>query len=195
MTSEGGTLTVKRIFDIVGGLVGIALFGWLIALLATVVRLTSKGPGIFVQARVGQQGEIFSCYKIRTMREGTPIGATHEVNPSAVTEVGNFLRRFKLDELPQIWNVLKGDMSLVGPRPCLPIQHNLIRERRQRGVLEAKPGITGKSQVLGLDMSDPVGLSIADAEYIAEQSFVGDLMIILQTPGALLVGAKTKRHP
>jgi len=177
VASKGGTLNVKRIFDIAGSILGIAVFGCLIAALVILVRLTSKGPGIFVQNRVGQRGEIFKCYKIRTMLEGTPAEATHEINRSSVTPVGRILRRFKLDELPQIWNVLKGEMSLVGPRPCLP------------SVLEAKPGITGKSQVLGLDMSEPERLATADAEYIAEQSLLGDLVLLLKTPGALLFGS------
>jgi O-antigen biosynthesis protein WbqP len=189
VASEGSTLLVKRIFDIVGSLVGIAVLGWLIATLVLFVRLTSKGPGILVQPRVGRRGEMFGCYKIRTMWQGTPAEATHHISLLSVTPVGRILRRFKLDELPQIWNVLKGEMSLVGPRPCLPIQYDLIRERRQRGVFEAKPGITGKSQVLGLDMSEPERLAIADAEYIAEQSFLGDLILLLKTPRALLAGA------
>jgi O-antigen biosynthesis protein WbqP len=193
VASEGSTLLVKRIFDIVGSLVGIAVLGWLIATLVLLVRLTSKGPGILVQPRVGRRGEMFGCYKIRTMWQGTPAEATHHISLSSVTPVGRILRRFKLDELPQIWNVLKGEMSLVGPRPCLPIQYDLIRERRQRGVFEVKPGVTGKSQVLGLDMSEPERLAIADAEYIAEQSFLGDLILVLKTPRALLVGGKPER--
>jgi O-antigen biosynthesis protein WbqP len=175
VASKGGTLKVKRIFDVVGSILGIAVFGCLIAALVILVRLTSKGPGIFVQDRVGQRGEIFKCYKIRTMQEGTPAEATHEINRSSVTPVGRVLRRYKLDELPQIWNVLKGEMSLVGPRPCLPSQ--------------SKPGITGKSQVLGLDMSEPERLATADAEYIAEQSLLGDLVLLLKTPRALLFGS------
>jgi O-antigen biosynthesis protein WbqP len=189
VASKGGTLKVKRIFDVVGSILGIAVFGCLIAALVILVRLTSKGPGIFVQDRVGQRGEIFKCYKIRTMQEGTPAEATHEINRSSVTPVGRVLRRYKLDELPQIWNVLKGEMSLVGPRPCLPSQSKLIQARRERGVLEAKPGITGKSQVLGMDMSEPERLATADAEYIAEQSLLGDLVLLLKTPRALLFGS------
>ena len=182
-------MKVKRIFDIVGSLLGIAVFGCLIVTLVILVRLTSKGPGIFAQHRVGQGGEIFRCYKIRTMWEGTPAEATHEINRSSVTPVGRILRRFKLDELPQIWNVLKGEMSLVGPRPCLPSQQRLIQARRERGVLAAKPGITGRSQVLGLDMSEPERLATADAEYVAAQSLLGDLVLLMKTPGALLFGS------
>jgi O-antigen biosynthesis protein WbqP len=189
LAPEGSTLKVKRIFDIVGSLLGFAVFGCLIVTLVILVRLTSKGPGIFAQHRVGQRGEIFRCYKIRTMWEGTPAEATHEINRSSVTPVGRILRRFKLDELPQIWNVLKGEMSLVGPRPCLPSQQRLIQARRERGVLEAKPGITGRSQVLGLDMSEPERLATADAEYVAAQSLLGDLVLLMKTPGALLFGS------
>ena len=100
------------------------------------------------------------------MRLGTASVATHLADASAVTPFGRFLRRTKLDELPQVWNVLRGEMSLVGPRPCLPNQDELIAERQKRGVFEVRPGITGLAQVNGIDMSDPVKLATVDAQMI-----------------------------
>jgi O-antigen biosynthesis protein WbqP len=104
--------------------------------------------------------------KFRTMRPGTASVATHLAEASAVTPFGRFLRRTKLDELPQLWNVLKGEMSLVGPRPCLPNQEELIAERQKRGVFEVRPGITGLAQVNGIDMSEPARLAEVDERMI-----------------------------
>lgn len=172
---------MKRLFDVSTSLFGLLVFSWLIILLAIVVRLTSRGPGIFAQQRVGLNGRPFTCYKLRTMKSDTPMLGTHEVQSSSVTPIGIWLRRLKLDELPQLWNVLKGDMSLVGPRPCLPVQEQLIAERHAHGVFAIRPGITGKAQVLGVDMSDPARLAKIDGEYVATQSFSGDLLLLLQT--------------
>ena len=172
---------MKRLFDIAASLAGLVLVSWLIGILAVIVRRDSPGPGIFAQERVGRNGVIFICYKLRTMYRDTRSAASHETSAASVTRLGNRLRAFKLDELPQLWNVLKGDMSFVGPRPCLPSQTLLVDERRRRGVLAVRPGITGKAQVMGVDMSDPVRLAEIDAQAIAERSFVGDLMLILRT--------------
>ena len=109
------------------------------------------------------------------MYRTTLSAASHETPASAVTPLGRRLRALKLDELPQLWNVLKGEMSLVGPRPCLPSQTVLVDEREKRGVLAIRPGITGKAQVMGVDMSDPARLAEIDASYAAEPSFLGDL--------------------
>lgn len=130
---------------------------------AAMVRLDSPGPALFRQERVGQDERIFMCYKLRTMAQGTVAAGTHEVSAASVTALGRWLRRLKLDELPQLWNVIRGDMSLVGPRPCLPNQTQLIEERRTRGVYAVRPGITGRAQVIGLDMSRPRELAIEDA--------------------------------
>lgn len=115
------------------------------------------------------------------MALGTRVAGTHEVSAASVTSVGKFLRSSKLDELPQLWNVLRGEMSLVGPRPCLPVQEELIEERRKRGVLEVLPGITGLAQVEGIDMSDPQKLASRDADYTNSRSFGLDLKIIART--------------
>jgi lipopolysaccharide/colanic/teichoic acid biosynthesis glycosyltransferase len=174
-------MTIKRSFDILVGVIGLLIFGMPILMLIVIVRLTSPGSGLFTQERVGRNCEPFVCYKIRTMYEDTRVAATHEIKSSSVTPIGGWLRRLKLDELPQLWNVVRGDMSLVGPRPCLPTQHELIKKRLARGVFSIRPGISGKAQVLGVDMSDPDKLSRIDSEYLNEQTFLGDLMIIVLT--------------
>ncbi|WP_427023557.1 sugar transferase [Aureimonas ureilytica] len=172
---------MKRVFDILASLAGLLALGWLIGLLVILVRRDSEGPGLFAQTRVGREGRPFTCYKLRTMRQGTASVATHEMSISAVTPLGEKLRRWKLDELPQLWNVLRGDMSFVGPRPCLPVQREVIEERETRGVLALRPGITGLAQVRGIDMSRPVLLAETDAVYLASRSFTGDLILILKT--------------
>ena len=172
---------MKRVFDILASLAGLLALGWLIGLLVILVRRDSEGPGLFAQTRVGREGRPFTCYKLRTMRQGTASVATHEMSISAVTPLGEKLRRWKLDELPQLWNVLRGDMSFVGPRPCLPVQREVIEERETRGVLALRPGITGLAQVRGIDMSRPVLLAETDAAYLTGRSFTGDLILILKT--------------
>jgi O-antigen biosynthesis protein WbqP len=151
----------------------------LVAMLA--IRATSSGPAIFSQIRVGREGGLFACHKLRTMHRETPSLPTHEAPANSVTAIGKVLRASKIDELPQLWNVLKGEMSLVGPRPCLPTQTELIERRRQLGVLAALPGITGLAQIKGIDMSDPKLLAETDAAYIKAASTGLDLKILLGT--------------
>lgn len=171
----------KKLVDLLFALAVIGLFGWLLVIVWALVRLGSSGPGIFAQARVGQHGKTFTCYKFRTMKAGTKQAGTHEVTADAVTGIGAFLRKTKIDELPQVWNILRGEVSLVGPRPCLPMQHELIAARKQRGVLEMVPGITGLAQINGIDMSNPVRLAEIDARYAAQRGLLLDLKIILGT--------------
>jgi O-antigen biosynthesis protein WbqP len=172
---------MKRLIDIAGAAVGLVLLSPFLAAGILAVRRTSTGPGIFVQRRVGRNGMPFRCYKLRTMYADTPSVPTHEATAAQVTPIGRFLRRWKLDELPQLWNVLKGEMSLVGPRPCLPEQVELVEERRRLGVMALRPGITGLAQARGIDMSDPVRLAAVDAEYLENRSFGLDLAILLRT--------------
>src|SRR6185503_10926322 len=146
---------MKRAFDLLATLLGLAVAWPVIAVAAAAIRLESPGAAIFAQRRIGRRGAPFTCYKLRTMNENTIQRPTHEVGASAVTSVGRFLRRWKLDELPQLYNVLRGEMSLVGPRPCLPSQSELIEARLQKGALDVRPGITGLAQVQGIDMSEP----------------------------------------
>jgi O-antigen biosynthesis protein WbqP len=151
----------------------------LVAMLA--IRATSAGPAIFSQVRVGRGGALFACRKLRTMYRATPSLPTHEAPAGSVTAVGKVLRATKIDELPQLWNVLRGEMSLVGPRPCLPTQAELIERRKELGVLTALPGITGLAQIRGIDMSDPELCAETDAAYVKVASTGLDLKILLGT--------------
>lgn len=181
---QGGNLVyraVKRGGDLMFAAAVLLLFWWGLLGIWAAIRLGSPGPGIFTQTRVGRGGAPFTCYKFRTMKTGTAQAGTHEVSASAVTPVGAFLRRTKLDELPQVWNILRGEISLIGPRPCLPVQTELIEARRRRGVFAVLPGISGLAQVEGLDMSDPERLARRDAEYVALQSLLLDLRLMLAT--------------
>jgi lipopolysaccharide/colanic/teichoic acid biosynthesis glycosyltransferase len=136
---------------------------------------------LFFQTRVGRRQKSFVLVKFRTMRPDTASVATHLVDVSAVTGIGRFLRRTKLDELPQLWNVIKGDMSLVGPRPCLFNQEELIVERARRGVFDARPGITGLAQIQGIDMSTPELLAKTDAEMLKSLKLIDYFRFIFLT--------------
>ena len=171
----------RRAVDLAFAIAVAVLLGWAMLLIWALVRIQSPGPGIFAQERVGRHGAIFTCYKFRTMKQGTVQAGTHEVSGDAITPLGRFLRRTKLDELPQIWNLLRNEMSLVGPRPCLPVQRELVEARRRLGVLRLKPGITGLAQINDIDMSDPERLARWDARYGALQSLLVDLRIMAAT--------------
>lgn len=170
-----------RAFELVVSIIGLLASLPLLLVLVVVIRCNSRGAAFFHQQRVGWMRKTFVCHKLRTMATDTPQSGTHEISSSAITGVGRFLRKTKLDELPQLWNVIKGEMSLVGPRPCLLTQTELIRERENRGVFSVRPGITGLGQVRGLDMSDPVKLAECDAEYLARRSIAFDLRMIWLT--------------
>lgn len=161
-----------RLFDFIFSLVGL-IVGFPVLVLLFVIGLFDTGSPLFRQERVGRHGKPFVLVKFRTMRVDTASVASHLASSASITRFGHFLRRTKLDELPQLWNVLKGEMSLVGPRPCLFNQEELIEERRTRGVLDARPGITGLAQVNEIDMSTPVLLAETDARMLASLS-VGD---------------------
>lgn len=187
------SLKVKRAFDLVGAGLGLIVL-WPVILAAVIaIRLNSPGPGILAQRRIGRNRREFTCYKLRTMHANTAQLPTHQVGASALTSIGGFLRRSKLDELPQLYNVVRGEMSLVGPRPCLPSQTELIDARSRRGALSVPPGITGLAQVHGIDMSDPVRLACTDAVYARTRSFGGDLRLILQTLTGAGVGIDPAR--
>jgi O-antigen biosynthesis protein WbqP len=173
-------MAVKRAFDVAAAAVGLVCLAPVVAACALLVRLSSKGPAIFCQTRIGKDERPFTCYKLRTMLTDTAHVPTHQMGSSVVTPIGRHLRRLKLDELPQLWNVLKGDMSLVGPRPCLPTQVELILARRRLGLAGLMPGITGISQVAGIDMSDPERLAASDARYVEAMSFATDMALIWQ---------------
>lgn len=148
---------------------------------AVAVATTSKGGVFFVQRRVGSDQEVFECRKFRTMRTGAPVAGTHEVGKSYVTKVGAILRTFKLDELPQAVNVFRREMNVIGPRPCLESQTELIAERERYGVFGVRPGVTGFGQVAGVDMSEPRRLAIYDHRYAAFRSILLDVVIAIRT--------------
>lgn len=158
-----------RALDLVLSVLGIILLMPLL-LIVTIICLFDTGSPFFIQKRVGRGKKPFSLVKFRTMKVGTASVATHLASSSAVTKVGSILRHVKLDELPQLINVLKGDMSLVGPRPCLFNQVELIEQRDERGVFDSRPGITGLAQVKGIDMSTPTLLAETDEKMIHSMS-------------------------
>ena len=157
------------------------VFGFPVLLLLVVVGLFDTGSPLFRQQRVGRNKKPFTLVKLRTMKKNTASVASHLASASAVTPFGRFLRRTKLDELPQLWNVLKGEMSLVGPRPCLFNQEELIAERDQRGVLGARPGITGLAQVSDIDMSTPRLLAETDQKMLENLTLTAYFKYILMT--------------
>lgn len=174
-------MRLKRVFDVIVASVLLVPASLVMFLAMIAIRVSSPGPAVFSQRRVGRDLRPFNCYKLRTMHVGTPSLPTHEAAANWVTPVGRVLRRFKLDELPQLVNVVAGQMSLVGPRPCLPGQAELIEQRRQRDVFSLRPGITGLAQVRNIDMSDPVRCAQADAEYLERMTLGLDLAILLRT--------------
>ncbi|HET8800791.1 MAG TPA: sugar transferase [Marinobacter sp.] len=154
-----------RLFDVLFAVLGLVV-GLPVLLLLVVIGLFDTGSPVFRQERVGRYKRPFTLVKFRTMKKDTASVASHLATASAITPFGRFLRRTKLDELPQLWNVLKGEMSLVGPRPCLFNQEELIAERESRGVLAARPGITGLAQVNDIDMSTPKLLAETDQKML-----------------------------
>jgi len=154
-----------RVFDFVFSLLGL-VFGLPALLVLTIIGLFDTGSPIFRQVRVGRHQKPFTLVKFRTMKVDTASVATHLASSASITRFGHFLRKTKLDELPQLWNVLKGEMSLVGPRPGLFNQEELTEERAKRGVFDVRPGITGLAQVNEIDMSTPALLAETDQKMI-----------------------------
>jgi lipopolysaccharide/colanic/teichoic acid biosynthesis glycosyltransferase len=181
---------VKRCLDIVIGLAGAIISAPFVALLALLIRLESPGHPVYQQTRVGRDGQIFSIYKLRTMVRGaefTGAGLAIQEGDDRITRIGAWLRRYSLDELPNLWNVVRGEMSIVGPRPTVPVQVEQYTER-QRGRLHVKPGITGWAQINGraaLPWSERIEL---DLWYVEHQSFTLDLRILARTVEMVLSG-------
>lgn len=174
---------IKRLFDLFLALTASIILIIPITLTALAVRLTSKGPVLYWSSRVGKDNHLFQMPKFRSMKVDTPAVATHLLkNPdSLLTPIGSFLRKSSLDELPQLWSILKGDMSFVGPRPALFNQDDLITLRTDAGVHALIPGLTGWAQINGRDelpIPDKVAL---DAEYLEKRSFWFDLKILFLT--------------
>ena len=174
---------MKRLFDLFVALVAAVFLALPIVFVALAVRLTSPGPALYWSDRVGRHNRIFRMPKFRSMRVGTPAVATHLLSdPKAhLTPIGSFLRKSSLDELPQLWSILVGDMSFVGPRPALFNQHDLIQLRTQKNVHALVPGLTGWAQVNGRDEL-PIPQKVAlDAEYLQRQGFWFDIQILWLT--------------
>lgn len=174
---------MKRLFDLFLSFSAGIVLAVPLVVVAILVRLTSRGPVLYWSDRVGRDNKIFKMPKFRSMRVGTPAVATHLLsNPDAyLTPVGSFLRKSSLDELPQLWSIVKGDMSFVGPRPALFNQHDLIDLRTRAGVHRLTPGLTGWAQVNGRDelpIPDKVAL---DIEYLQRKSLLFDIKIIFLT--------------
>lgn len=180
---------MKRMFDVVVALVVTAFLTVPILVVALTVRLTSPGPALYWSDRVGRNNRIFKMPKFRSMRVDTPAVATHLLhNPDQwLTPIGSFLRKSSLDELPQLWSILKGDMSFVGPRPALFNQEDLITLRTEKGVHELVPGLTGWAQINGRDeLPIPQKVQL-DAEYLQRRSLLFDLKILWMTALKVLV--------
>ena len=171
-----------RLFDFLFSLFGLIL-GGPVLLMIYAIGLFDTGSPIFRQERVGRNQKPFTLVKFRTMRPDTASVASHLADASAITPIGAFLRRKKLDELPQLWNVIKGEMSLVGPRPCLFNQTELINERISLMVFNARPGITGLAQVNNIDMSKPKLLAETDAIMLKELTVSAYFKYIFITVG------------
>ena len=180
---------LKRLLAIVLSLMGIIVLGWLLALLSIAVKLDSPGPVLFKQKRVGRGKSHFYILKFRTMRTDTPKDMpTHLLaNPEQyITRVGRFLRKTSLDELPQLFNILLGHMSIVGPRPALWNQFDLIAERDKYGANDIRPGLTGWAQINGRDELEIEEKALLDGEYVRNLSFRFDVRCLLATVKVVL---------
>ena len=169
-----------RLLDVLFALLGLVV-GLPVLLLLVVIGVFDTGSPVFRQERVGRNKKPFTLVKFRTMKKDTASVASHLASTASITPFGRFLRRTKLDELPQLWNVLKGEMSLVGPRPCLFNQEDLIAERESRGVLKARPGITGLAQINNIDMSTPRLLAETDAKMLESLNLKSYFRYIVHT--------------
>jgi lipopolysaccharide/colanic/teichoic acid biosynthesis glycosyltransferase len=171
----------KRALDIVIALLLLPLAVPLCLIAMALLLMDMKANPLFRQTRVGRYERPFTIFKLRTMKPNTVDAASHEIGQDQITRVGRAIRHIKFDELPQILNVLAGDMSFVGPRPCLPIQHELIDARARLGIYQLRPGITGPAQLDHIDMSDPERLAEADRAYLGNWSIARDLSILGRT--------------
>lgn len=174
---------MKRIFDFIMSLLAIICLSPIIIIVSLIIKVTSDGPILFKQRRIGKDNKEFNIYKFRTMRVDTPNVATHLLeNPEQyITAIGKFMRKTSLDELPQLFNILKGEMSIVGPRPALYNQLDLRDMRTKVGVHKLVPGLTGWAQINGRD-EIPLDIKVKlDKEYLDQKSFLLDLKIIFLT--------------
>lgn len=194
---QGYTLTraqrvynhIKRVLDIFLALIAVIILSPVLTICAIAIKCDSKGPAIFKQNRIGRGGKAFRVYKFRTMRTDAPSNvATSEMKDanSYITKVGTFLRKTSLDELPQFFNVLKGDMSLIGPRPLVETETEIHEKRKQCGIYSLRPGVTGLAQVSGRDLVSIDEKVQYDREYLETFSLFTDIKIIFRTVGVVL---------
>ena len=182
---------IKRTFDVLVSAASLVLLCPLFLLVAVVIKLDSEGSVIFSQSRVGKNGNLFSVYKFRTMRTDAPhYAATAELSdPYAhITRVGRFLRKTSIDELPQLFNVFKGDMSLVGPRPLIMSESDIHKLRMREGVYDVRPGVTGWAQVNGRDCVSVEEKVYFDKEYLIRRSVLMDVFIFIKTVAVVIGG-------
>lgn len=184
---------MTRIFDLLFSFIGLLLLSPILLVLV-IVGYFDTGSPIFRQERVGKGMKPFRLAKFRSMHVNAPSVATHLANASSITPFGGFLRKSKLDELPQLWNVFMGDMSLVGPRPNLFNQEEMIHERDSRGVYSVRPGITGLAQINKIDMSTPLLLAETDAKMIQELNTLGYFKYIFLTVFGKGFGDRIKKE-
>lgn len=180
-----------RIIDFLAALLGLMVLSPFILFIAGILFVEHQRP-LFIQTRIGKNQKSFQLVKFRSMSPKAANLPTHEISGDLITKTGKFIRATKLDELPQLWNVLKGEMSLVGPRPCLPIQEELIAEREKRMVFSLRPGITGPAQVQNIDMSTPKLLAETDQEMVGKLSISSYIKYVLMTVTGSGQGDKIK---
>lgn len=175
-------INVKRAFDLFCSIYGLIVAGPFLLIIALLIKLESPGPAIFKQKRPTLNNELFNIYKFRSMKMDTPNVATDLMDPADfITKTGKFIRKTSIDELPQLLNVLKGDMSIVGPRPALYNQYELIEKRTKVNVHTIRPGVTGLAQVMGRDNNTDDQKVMFDKYYLENQSFLLDMYIIYKT--------------
>jgi O-antigen biosynthesis protein WbqP len=176
---------LKRVLDVVLSGGGLALASPVVLVIAVAIRLDDGGPVFFRQVRVGRHERPFTIWKFRSMRRHAPSIASADASDGYVTSVGRVLRRTNLDELPQLFNIVRGDMSFVGPRAPLPTQETLIRLRREGGAMALRPGLTGLAQINAYDGMDEASKAAFDLEYAGRVSLGLDLIVIARTVGYL----------
>ena len=174
---------MKRFFDFIVSLLMILLLLPVFALVSIIIAIDAGRPVIYKQYRVGKDNKLFYIYKFRTMKNNTRLAATKDLTEadSVITKSGRILRKTSLDELPQLFNVLKGDMSFVGPRPLIPEEREIRQLRKEYGIYTVRPGITGWAQVNGRDMLGDEEKALFDKEYIDKQSISFDIKIMIKT--------------
>jgi len=174
---------MKRLFDLILSVIVLIVFFFPMIVIAVFIALTSKGPVFYFSKRVGRQNIIFNMPKFRSMKIDTPVIATHLISEvdEHLSPIGGFLRRYSLDELPQIFSIIKGDMSFVGPRPALFNQYDLIELRKNKGISDLIPGLTGWAQVNGRDEISIIEKVKLEEEYMKQKSFGFELKILWMT--------------